>query len=113
MHIRHFHFPHLGDISRYGFLHTIGWAVLLCALIVGLAATIGRATLKIQAALSDNPDIAVYLLLPNEGISDATLLRELPGQRDYLVQTKDGPKLVKLKQGMQQWYVSVREDLRK
>ncbi len=82
------------------------WAVLLSSLVVAIAATLGRAMANVKAALTDKPDIAVYLLLPDEGISHSVLLRSHPDQRDYLVQTSDGPKVVKLKMGEQEWYVS-------
>jgi len=99
-------------VSSFRFFHTIGWAVLLCALIVGLAATLGRATLNLKAALTDKPDIAIYLLLPEEEIGRTVLLREKDNERDYLAETKDGPKLVRLKRGDNQWYVVEVQKLR-
>ena len=99
-------------VSTFRFFHTIGWAVLLCALIVAVAATLGRATLNLKAALTDKPDIAVYLLLPEEEIGRTVLLRDKGDERDYLAETKDGPKLVRLKKGNDQWYVEEVQKLR-
>lgn len=99
-------------VSNFRFFHTIGWAILLCALIVSIAATLGRATLNLKAALTDKPDIAIYLLLPEEEIGRTVLLREKDNERDYLAETKDGPKLVRLKKGERQWYVEEVQQLR-
>jgi len=88
------------------------WAVVLCGLIVGIAAALGRATLNIKAALTDKPDIAIYLLLPEEEIGKTVLLRESENERDYLAETKTGPKLVRLKKGEKQWYVEEIQTLR-
>ncbi len=99
-------------LSRFRFLHTIGWAVLLSCLVVAVAATLARATLNLKAALTDKPDIAVYLLLPDEEIGKTTVLRSRNDERDYLAETKDGPKLIKLKKGEKEWYVEYIEPLR-
>lgn len=108
--------PHMGihEVSTMRFLHTIGWAVLSSALIVGLSATLGRAALNLKSALTDKPDVAVYLLLPEEEIHDAQLLRsrENDTELDYLIETKDGPKLVTLRRGEKQWFVVRMETLR-
>ena len=104
-------FMHLSLVSRFRFLHTIGWALLLSCLIVGVAATLARATINLKAALTDKPDIAVYLLLPEEEIGKTTLLRESEDERDYLAETKDGNKLIKLKKGEKEWFVTLVESL--
>jgi hypothetical protein len=96
----------LSTVSRFRFLHTIGWAILLSALIVTVAAALARATLNLKAALTGKPDLAIYLLLPEEEIGQTTLLREREDERDYLAETKDGPKLVKLRKGEEEWYVA-------
>lgn len=101
----------LSVVSRLRFLHTIGWALLLSSLIVALAATLGRATLNLKAALTDKPDIAVYLLLPEEHIGATTLIRARADERDYLAETPEGPKLIKLKKGAEEWYVALVEKL--
>ena len=88
------------------------WAVLGSCMIVAVLATLGRATFNFTAALTDKPDIAIYMLLPDEEIGKTTLLREKEGERHYLAETKEGPKLVILKMGEEEWYVSEVEPLR-
>ena len=56
-------------LSRFRFLHTLGWALLISVGIVAVAAGAGRAVINMKAALIDKPDIAIYLLLPEEKIS--------------------------------------------
>lgn len=97
--------------SALRFRHTVLWALLLSALIVSIAATLARASFNIAAALTDKPDIALYLLLPDEGIGSSTLLRDAGDTRDYLAQTKDGQKLIRLKRGANQWFVELEESL--
>ncbi|MDP7069408.1 MAG: hypothetical protein QF815_02675 [Candidatus Peribacteraceae bacterium] len=80
--------------------------------VVGVAAGIGRATINIKGALIDKPDIAIYLLLPEEGIGKTTLLREEDDERHYLAETEKGPKLVIMKKGETEWYISSMELLR-
>lgn len=99
----------IAHISRKRYTHTMLWAVLLSALVVGLTATLGRAMGNVKAALTDKPDIAVYLLLKEDVVTSSTLLRSSENERDYLVETKDGPKLVKLQKGEKEWYVSHEE----
>lgn len=98
-------------ISRIRYLTTILWALLVCTLIVATIALLARGTLNLNAALTEKPDIALYLLLPEEEITDEEVLRESEKERDYLVQTKDGPKLVKLRKGEEEWYVQKIENL--
>jgi len=102
----------ISDISSRRYSHTMLWAVLLSSLVVAIAATLGRAMANVKAALTDKPDIAVYLLLKDEGITHSVLLRSSDNQRDYLVQTKDGPKVVKLKMGEKEWYVASVDTMR-
>jgi len=92
-------------------LPTVVWASVISACIVTAAAMLGRAARNFQAALTEKPDLAVYLLLPDEEIGKTTLLRQSEGERDYLAETKDGPKLVKLKKGEQEWFVALVEPL--
>lgn len=96
-------------ISRKRYSHTMLWAVLLSALVVALTATLGRAMANVKAALTDKPDIAVYLLLKDDMVTSSTLLRSHEDERDYLVETKDGLKLVKLKKGEKEWFVASEE----
>lgn len=103
---------HVHHLSRKTYLHTVVWAVFLCFAIVICTALVGRATRNFKAALTDKPDVAIYLLLPNEGLGETTLLRETELTRDYLAETKDGPKLIKLdknREGL--WEVATMERL--
>ena len=99
-------------LSNRRFMHTVGWGLAASLVIVGIAAGLGRATVNLQGALINKPDIAVYLLLPEEGIRKVTLLRENERERHYLAETSDGPKLVILKLGEKEWYVARVERLR-
>lgn len=84
---------------------------MLSILIVVAASLLGRASYNFKAALTEKPDVAVYLLLPDEEIGYTTLLRETETQRDYLAETKDGQKLITLKKGEEEWFVSTVERL--
>lgn len=99
-------------LSRWRFLSTTFWALLMSGVIVAGAAFLGRATLNLKAALTDKPDIAIYLLLPDEKIGATTLLRELPTERHYLAETLDGPKLVILEKKDGKWGVKKIEKMR-
>lgn len=90
---------------------TVLWASICSVVIVLAAAAFARASHNFAAALTEKPDLALYLLLPDEGIGQTTLLREQDTERDYLAETNDGPKLIKLKKGESEWYVSVVEQL--
>ncbi len=94
------------NVSGKRFMNTVGWAVLISLVVVIMAAALGRATMNMNAALTDKPDIAIYLLLPDEEIGSTVLLRERDTERDYLADTKDGQKVIKLKKGEKEWYVS-------
>lgn len=98
-------------LSARRFLRTVLWAVIASSIIVTAAAGLGRAARNFEAALTDKPDVALYLLLPDEGITTSTVLRERPNERDYLVETARGPRLIKLKRGAREWYVSSTEVL--
>tara|TARA_B100000315_G_scaffold207068_1_gene201713 strand:+ start:1117 stop:1404 length:288 start_codon:yes stop_codon:yes gene_type:complete len=80
-------------------------------IIVGMAAGIGRATMNLGAALTEKPDIAIYILLPDEEIGKIEVLREEETERHYMAETKEGPKLIILKMGEKEWYVSHIEKL--
>jgi hypothetical protein len=99
-------------LSRRRFLHTVTWGVMASLIVVGGAAGLGRATKNLSGALTDKPDIAIYLLLPDEEIGKTTVLRDGESERHYLAETKDGPKLVILKMGEEEWFVSSMESLR-
>ncbi|MCA9370514.1 MAG: hypothetical protein KC680_00970 [Candidatus Peregrinibacteria bacterium] len=94
------------DISRKRFLSTVVWGVLASVIIVGAAAGIGRATVNLQGALTNKPDIAIYLLLPDEGIGKIEVLKEEENERHYLADTSEGKKFIILKKGQKEWYVS-------
>lgn len=98
-------------LSPRNYRHTVLWSVFLCIMIVVAAALLGRATKNFKAALTEKPDVAIYLLLPDEGIGQTTLLRDNETERDYLAETDEGPKLIKLKRGEAEWYVSLIEPL--
>lgn len=99
-------------ISRGRFLHTVGWGLMGSILVVGIAAGLGRASINLDAALTDKPDLAIYVLLPDEGIGKIDVLKEEENERHYMVETESGPKFVILKKGEQEWYVSTVETLR-
>jgi hypothetical protein len=105
---QHMHAAHL---TKRGFSRTTLWSLLFCIAIVIAVSGVGRAARNFRAALTDKPDIALYLLLEQEKISNSTLLRESDTERDYLAETKNGPKLVKLKKGDIEWYVALVEEL--
>lgn len=102
---------HTHTLSHRGYRMTVAWAVLCCLVIVVAASAFARASRNFTAALTDKPDLAIYLLLPEEEIGYSTLLKEAETERDYLAETKDGPKLIKLKKGEKEWFVSVVEKL--
>jgi len=93
-------------------MHTVIWGVMASIIVVGSAAGLGRATKNFTSALTDKPDVAIYLLLPEEEIHKTTVLRDGETEKHYLAETKDGPKLVILKMGEKEWYVSSIESLR-
>jgi hypothetical protein len=99
------------NISRGRFLHTVGWGLAASLIVVGMAAGIGRATMNLGAALTDNPDLAIYVLLPDEAIGKIEILREEENERHYQAETKEGTKLIILKKGESEWYVSHIESL--
>lgn len=85
-------------VSHFRAMHTMSWAVLLSLLIVGLAATLGRATLRLRGALTDEDGtLAVMMLLPEEHITDVTLIKATANEQEFLTETDTGPKLVRLK----------------
>lgn len=94
-------------------MRTVVWSVFLSIAIVMCAAFLGRATKNFKAALTDKPDVAIYLLLPDEELGQTTLLRDNGDIRDYLAETKDGQKMIKLAKNKDgEWEVAVIEKLR-
>lgn len=90
----------------------VGWALLGSGLIVGATAVLGRAVLNLRAALTEKPDIGIYMLLPDEGIRTTTLLRSTEWERHYLAETRDGPKFISLQKIGDEWTVAAIERMR-
>lgn len=103
---------HVQALTPRTYRKTTVWSLFFAAIIVGSAAVLGRAAQNFRAALTDKPDVAIYLLLKDMEVGNTTLLRETETERDYLADTKDGPRLVKLKRGEKEWYVAETETLR-
>ncbi len=99
-------------MSGRNFYRAIALSIVLSAVVVVIAAGLGRAVRNLESALTGKPDIAVYLLLPDEGIRHVTLLRSEERRRDYLVETKEGPKLLVLEMPEKEWQVKTLEPLR-
>ncbi len=103
---------HVHSLSRRTYMRTVVWAFFLCFSIVICTALLGRATHNFKAALTEKPDVAIYLLLPDEELGQTTLLRETEMTRDYLAETKDGEKLIKLAKNREGvWEVAMIERL--
>lgn len=90
----------------------MGWALLGSSVIVGATAFLGRAALNLRAALTEKPDIGIYMLLPDEGIRNTTLLRSTDTERHYIAETRDGSKLIILRKNGEEWGVIHIERLR-
>lgn len=104
---------HLSLLSHWRYAHTISWAVLLSLLIVAIAATIGRATINLRGALTaEDASLAVMMLLPEEGIGDITMIRAGAETQEFLAETKDGPKLIRVKRVEGKWAVQEEITLR-
>lgn len=103
----------LHDLPNARFYRTVLWALLLCAVIVAAAAGLGRAALNFEAAVTEKPDLAIYVLLPDDKISNIELLREEEGRREYLATTPEGAILVDLRFNEEtgHWYVHYKERL--
>ncbi len=95
---------------RYG--HTVLWSVIVSILIVCVSAALGRAARNFKAALIDAPDVAVYLLLPDEHLGNTTLIKqnEEDTVRSYLAESANGPKVITLRKN-EKWYVDLIEPL--
>ena len=98
-------------VSKGKFTHTFVWGLLFSAAVIILASVMAKSALNLKAAVTDKPDLAVIILLPDEGISNVELMRDRGKERDYLVETKDGPKYVKLIKAGEEWRVSKVERL--
>ena len=107
------------DLSSKSFLKATLIAIAATIAIVGAASLLGRATIYLQAALTDKPDLGVYLLLEKEGFSNIADVQYLEDdsadstvQRSYLVETGAGPLYVKIRKGEQEWYLAEEDWLR-
>ncbi|MCK5016721.1 MAG: hypothetical protein KAS32_06555 [Candidatus Peribacteraceae bacterium] len=99
-------------ISRGRYALTIGWTVLLSICIIVAVSGLARATLNIKGALIEKPEIAIFLLLPDEGITHVEVLRETETTRDFLAHTEEnGVLLVKMEKGETEWYITEKEQL--
>ena len=98
-------------VSGGRFTHTVMWGLLLSAIVIVLASLMARSALNLEAAVTNKPDLAVIILLPEENITDVELMRDRGKERDYLVETKDGPKYVKLIKSDGEWRVGEIEQL--
>ena len=104
MHTRHF-------VERHPLLLRSIWALLLSIGVVASAAALGRATRNFNAALVDKPDVAIYLLLPDENIGPTITLKTSDTERVYLAKTATSSLLVTLRKGPKEWYVASKERL--
>ena len=98
-------------ISRLRFASTILWAIVGSTVVVASAAGLARATLNLNGALVEKPEIAVYLLMPEEHITHVEVLREGEDTKDLLLETKEGKMLVTMKKGEEEWYISYKQQL--
>ena len=88
------------------------WLLIAGATVIIVISLLARAQLNLHAALTDKPDLAVMILLPEEGITNVSLLRGMELERDYVVETHEGPKFVKLRKTGDKWYIAEMEKLR-
>lgn len=109
--MKHTPHTHIAHVSKRSFSNTVVWAIVLSVIIVGASAALARAAHNFRIALQEKPDIAIYLLLPDEGITKTTVLRQSETERVYLAETKNGPELIKLTRGKDQWYASLVEPM--
>lgn len=105
--------PHIAieKLSHGSFGKAVLIAGVLSALVVTSISFLARATYNVRAGLTEKPDVGIYQLLEDEHLMRTKLLREQENERDYLAETPEGPKLIKLKKGQNEWYVSVVEKL--
>ncbi len=99
-------------VSPVRFKDATVFALIAGAAVVIVVSLAARANLNLKAAVTDNPDLAIYVLLPEEKIDEIRLLRDQERERDYLVETKEGPKFVKLRKIDGEWRVAEVDSLR-
>lgn len=103
---------HIADVSKGKHSDITIWAIVAALVFIVFFSLVARASLNLQGALTHKPDLAVYVLLPEEDITEVELLRELNQERDYLLTTKNGMKFAKLRQVDGEWTLATIEDLR-
>jgi|GEM_PF-990112 len=97
----------IGHLSGHKYREVSVWMLLAAAAVVITFSLLARATLNLNAALTEKPDLAVMLLLPEEDITEVELLRDQAQERDYLITTKEeGIKFVKLRKISGEWKVA-------
>lgn len=103
---------HIHTLSSRRYGHTVLWSIFLCVAIVCATAMLGRAAHNFKAALTDAPDVAIYLLLPDEKLGNTTLLHanKEDTERAYLAETATGPKLIKIRKN-KEWMIDLIEPL--
>lgn len=103
---------HIHTLSSRRYGHTVLWSIFLCIAIVCASAMLGRAAHNFKAALTEAPDVAIYLLLPDEKLGNTTLIHTNKDdtERAYLAQTDHGPQLIKIRKN-KQWMVDLIEPL--
>ena len=69
---------HIHNLSAKRYGHTVGWAITLSIFIIAAIASLARATHNFQAALTEKPDVAIYLLLKDEHLGNTTLIKANP-----------------------------------
>jgi hypothetical protein len=104
---------HIQFLSRWRYTHTITWALLMSSLIVAIAATMARATLRLRGAMSsEDASLAVMLLLPEKNISDVTMIKAGYDTQEFLAQTESGPEVIRVKKFEGEWIVTEEVPLR-
>ncbi len=99
-------------LSRQRYVQAVVWTILVCGVIVSVAATLARATLNLSAAVFnvEKPNIAVYVL--DRNIVKSQLIRAGKVRMDYLATMQDGStELIVLRYRNNQWQIDWREKL--
>ncbi|MFA6259583.1 MAG: hypothetical protein WCX29_03160 [Candidatus Peribacteraceae bacterium] len=99
-------------LSQHRFREMSIWMILAATAIIVAFALLARASLNLHAALTDKPDLAMYILMPETRIQKIDLLRDHGKERDYLVTTATGSLFVKLQKSDGKWNIIEQEPLR-
>ena len=104
---------HISFLSTWRYTHTMAWALLLSLLIVGIAATIGRATIKLRGALTDEDGTLAVMMLSKKKISSIEMvkagmdpLKDDVQMQEFLTETEDGPELVRASRVDGKWEIT-------